>query len=166
MKQSVRSTCAKIARDNMRDDIGKTMHILEDMKAKDPGMVVRYQLASKGRIKSMLWCSGKNRLDYERFGDVITFDTTYKTNLYNMPFDLFVGVNRYFQTIIFGGVLLMTEKTSDFKWAFTSFVDVMGGRLPKTILTGMIPPLMQITFPNYASQLMKYLASQCNLIAA
>jgi hypothetical protein len=63
-KQSVWS-CAKIARNNMRDDIGKTMRILEDMKAKDPRMVVRYQLDSKGRIKSMFWCSGKNRLDYE-----------------------------------------------------------------------------------------------------
>jgi hypothetical protein len=109
------------------------------MKAKDPRMVVRYQLESKGRIKSMFWCSGKNRLDYEIFSDAITFDTTYKTNLYSMPFGLFVGVNSHFQTVIFGGVLLMTEETSDFKWAFTSFVDVMGGRLPKTILTGMIP---------------------------
>jgi hypothetical protein len=123
----------------MRDDIGKTMRILEAMKAKDPGMAVRYQLDSKGRIKSMLWCSGNNRLDYERFGDAITFDTTYKTNLYSMLFRIFVGVNNHFQTVIFGGVLLTAEKTTDFKWAFTSFVDVMGGRQPKTILTGMIP---------------------------
>jgi hypothetical protein len=135
-KQSVKAACAKIARENMRDDIRKTLNLLEEMKSKDPGMAVRYQVDKEGRIKSMLWCTGKNKLDYEMFGDAITFDTTYKTNLYSMPFGLFVGVNSHFQSVIFGGVLLTSEKASDFKWVFTTFTDVMGGRLPKTILTG------------------------------
>jgi hypothetical protein len=42
----------------------------------------------------------------------VTFDTTYITNLYDMPFGLFVGVNNHFQSIIFGGVMMRDEKES------------------------------------------------------
>jgi hypothetical protein len=33
---------------------------------------------------------------YKFFGDAIIFDPTYKTNLYDMPFGLFVRVNNHF----------------------------------------------------------------------
>jgi hypothetical protein len=85
----------------------------------------------------MLWCSGKNISDYAKFGDAITFDTTYRTNLYSLPFGLFMRVNNHFQSVVFGGVLLTTEKTADFEWAFKCFIGVMGGEAPKTILIGM-----------------------------
>ena len=92
------------------------MQLLELMRTQDPGMEVRFVIDEEGRIKSMLWCTGKNRSDYAQFGDVVTFDTTYRTNLYNLPFGLFVGVNNHFQSIIFGGVLLTSEKTEDFEY--------------------------------------------------
>jgi hypothetical protein len=73
---------------------------------------------------------------------VVTFDTTYRTNQYNLPFGLFVGVNNHFQSIMFGGVLLTTEKVEDFEWAFSKFAEIMGGKQPHTILTGSF-----VTFP-------------------
>jgi len=120
----------------MKDDIGKTMRLLEDKKKTDPGLEVRFQMDGSGAMKTMLWCTGKNRVDYENFGDAITFDTTYRTNLYSLPFGLFVGVNNHFQSIVFGGVLLTSEKTIDFEWAFTNFVEIMNGKAPLTMLTG------------------------------
>ena len=100
-------------------------------------MDVRFKLDSDGRIMRMLWCTGRNKERYKQFGDTITFDTAYRTNLYDLPFGLFVGVNNHFQSTVFGGVLLTSEKTEDFEWAFKSFVDIMGGKEPHTILTGM-----------------------------
>ena len=44
--------------------------------------------------------------------------------------------NNHFQSVVFGGVLLTTEKTEDFEWAFSNFVELMGGVPPTTILTG------------------------------
>jgi hypothetical protein len=64
----------------------------------------------------------------------VTFDTTYRTNLYDMPFGLFVGVNNHFQSIIFGGVMMRDEKES-FDWVFKKSVRVVGGKTPQTILT-------------------------------
>ncbi|KAM0831897.1 hypothetical protein ACQ4PT_065253 [Festuca glaucescens] len=72
---------------------------------------------------------------YQHFGDVITFDTTYETNIYKMPFGMFVGVNNHFQSVIFAGVLLTNETAANFKWAFEEFVAMMGGKAPQTILT-------------------------------
>lgn len=138
-KQAVRSICAKLSQQNLVDDIGKTMKLLSEMKTKDPGLEVRFQLDKSGTLKSMLWCTGKNRYDYSKFGDAITFDTTYRTNLYSLPFGLFVGINNHFQSIIFGGVLLTTEKTEDFEWAFRTFTEIMGGKAAKTMLTGNNP---------------------------
>ncbi|CAL5021319.1 unnamed protein product [Urochloa decumbens] len=134
-KESVKSLCAKISRENMIDDMGKTLRLLEDMKRTDQAFEVRFKLDEKGTLNSMLWCTGKNRLDYANFGDAVTFDTTYRTNLYSLPFGLFVGINNHFQSVILGGVLLTTEKTADFEWAFKEFIDIMGGKAPKTILT-------------------------------
>jgi hypothetical protein len=116
---------------------GKTLKLLEEMKAVDPMFQVIFELDPERRIKSMLWCSGKNISDYAKFGDAITFDTTYRTNLYSLPFGLFMRVNNHFQSVVFGGVLLTTEKTADFEWAFKCFIGVMGGEAPKTILIGM-----------------------------
>jgi len=110
-KETIRSLCAKVARENMADDIGKTLKLLTEMKSKDP-------------------------IDYKNFGDAVTFDTTYRTNLYSLPFGIFIGVNSHFQSIIFGGVLLTSEKAEDFQWAFENFVDIMEGLAPTTILTG------------------------------
>jgi hypothetical protein len=83
----------------------------------------------------MFWAHGGSVLSYQSFGDVVTFDTTYRTNLYNLPFGLFVGVNHHYQSIMFGAVLLTEETTEAFRWAFRAFVDAMGLH-PRTILTG------------------------------
>jgi hypothetical protein len=106
-KEAVRSLCAKLSQENIRDDIGKTLSLLQKMKEQDPSMCMTFQLDDESRISwSMLWCIGKNRVDYSFFEDVITFDTTYRTKLYNLPFGIFVGVNNHFQSVIFGGLLL------------------------------------------------------------
>jgi hypothetical protein len=135
-REVIRNVCARLAQENIRDDLEKTIKILDQMKETDREMEVRFKVDEEGRIVRMLWCTGKNKTRYKQFGDAITFDTTYRTNLYNLPFGLFVGINNHFQTTMFGGVLLASEKMEDFEWTFYNFVDVMGGKAPSTILTG------------------------------
>ena len=45
-----------------------------------------------GRLQCLFWSDSTLCLDYAYFGDVVTFNSTYKTNKYNLPFVLLVGV--------------------------------------------------------------------------
>jgi len=56
----------------------------------------------KGHVLGMFWCDTQCMLDYAAFGDVVVFDSTYKTNRYNLPLMPFVGVIHHYRTVIFG----------------------------------------------------------------
>ncbi|KAL7245308.1 hypothetical protein ACSBR2_000599 [Camellia fascicularis] len=44
---------------------------------------------------NFFWRDGRSRVDYDCFGDVVVFNTTYRTNKYNLICALFVGVNHH-----------------------------------------------------------------------
>ncbi|PNT66771.1 hypothetical protein BRADI_3g16812v3, partial [Brachypodium distachyon] len=134
-KRSLENLCKQISKEEANDDVRKTIDLFTKMRDEDPSFVYTADLDSDGRIRTLIWVNGKSKLDYRYFGDAITFDTTYKTNLYGMPFGLFVGVNNHFQSIIFSGVLMRQETIESFEWIFREFTSLMGGKAPITILT-------------------------------
>ncbi|XP_027150221.1 protein FAR1-RELATED SEQUENCE 5-like [Coffea eugenioides] len=74
-------------------------------------------------------------IDYNFFGNVVTFDTTYKTNKEYRPLGVFVGFNQHRQIVIFGAALMYDETIDSFKWVFGTFLEAMCGKHPSTILT-------------------------------
>jgi hypothetical protein len=54
------------------------------------------------KLRNVFWADARSRAAYDLFKDVITFDTAYLTNKYDMPFAHFVGVNHYSQSILLG----------------------------------------------------------------
>jgi len=87
------------------------------------------------RMKNVFWADARSRASYEVFGDVVTFDTTYLTNKYEMPFAPFVGVNHHGQSILFGAALISSEDTTTFVWLFEAWLKCMKGRAPMAIIT-------------------------------
>ncbi|KAL4195301.1 hypothetical protein AMTRI_Chr05g63970 [Amborella trichopoda] len=77
----------------------------------------------------------KSRIAYDFFGDVIIFDTTYKTNAYRTPYAPILGVNHHTKTIFLGCALLYREDEESFTWLFTKWLEVMNGCQSKTIIT-------------------------------
>ena len=61
-------------------------------------------------------------MDYVCFGDILTFDTTYRTNAYKKPLVVLVGVNHHHQTVVFGCVLLMNESIGTYEWVLETFL--------------------------------------------
>ncbi|KAF5470654.1 hypothetical protein F2P56_011153 [Juglans regia] len=82
-----------------------------------------------------VWADARSRAMYESFGDVITFDTTYLTNAYKMPFAPFVGVNHHGQSILFGCGLISNEDAHTFEWLFKSWLKCMKDQSPSAIIT-------------------------------
>jgi hypothetical protein len=117
-KRSLRAICSKIAKDQMDDDVQKTLDVFRQIRQQDPDFQFSVEPGDQNQINSLLWINGKSREQFKCFGDVICFDTTYSTNIYKMPFGLFVGVNNHFQTTIFGGVFMKQKTTDSFSWVF------------------------------------------------
>ncbi|KAK2652163.1 hypothetical protein Ddye_012019 [Dipteronia dyeriana] len=68
----------------------------------------------EGRLKNVFWADARSRALYKEFGDALTFDSTYLTNKYDMPFAAFVGVNHHGQSTLFGCGLISNEDTETY----------------------------------------------------
>lgn len=93
----------------------------------------------------------RSRIAYSRFVDAVSFDSTYKTNKYSMPFAPFTGTNHHRQSITFGFALLGDESENTYTWLFETLLEAMGGRPPISILTDQdqsITNAIAIAFPN------------------
>jgi FAR1 DNA-binding domain/MULE transposase domain len=93
------------------------------------------QLDSEGRITNIFYRDGRSHIDYDCFGDVVVFDTTYRMNKYNMVCAPFLGVNHHWQNVMFGCAFLLDDSVESYEWLFRSFVESMGGHAPKSLFT-------------------------------
>ncbi|XP_073106591.1 protein FAR1-RELATED SEQUENCE 5 isoform X1 [Elaeis guineensis] len=116
-------------------DAGATLEYLQKMQDNNPSFFYAVQVDEDDNMTNFFWADAKSMMDYNYFGDVVCFDTTYKIYGYGRPFALFIGVNHHKQIVIFGAALLYDEGTESFKWLFETFKSVMSGSQPKTVLT-------------------------------
>ncbi|KAG7984647.1 hypothetical protein I3843_04G170700 [Carya illinoinensis] len=121
------------------------------MRLQNDGFTYMIDVDEELRLMNVFWADARSRAAYEYFGDVITFDTTYLTNRYGMPFAPFVGVNHHGQSILLGAGLLSSEDTSTFVWLFRAWLECMNGRAPKAIITDQdraMKSVIALVFPD------------------
>ncbi|KAI9195804.1 hypothetical protein LWI28_018281 [Acer negundo] len=100
---------------------------------KNPSFFQSVQLDNEEQITNMFWADARIIIDYGQFGDVVSFDTTYKINKANKPFAVFVGFNHHRETVIFWAALMYDETIDSFIWLFETFLKAMSGKAPKTL---------------------------------
>ncbi|XP_045812262.1 protein FAR-RED IMPAIRED RESPONSE 1-like [Trifolium pratense] len=111
-------------------DANAMLECFMHMQEENPKFFYAIDLDDEDRIKNVFWVDAKGRDDYQEFGDVISFDTTYITNKYKMPFAPFIGVNNHFQSRLLGCALLSDESTHTFTWLMKTWLRAMGGKPP------------------------------------
>ncbi|KAI8529336.1 hypothetical protein RHMOL_Rhmol12G0217200 [Rhododendron molle] len=108
-------------------------------------------LDDKGRLVNVFWADARSRATCKEFGDVVTFDTTYLVNQYDMPFAPFLGVNHHGQSILLGCGLVSHEDIKSFSWLFKTWMTCMWGCAPKAIITDQCMAMknaIEEVFPN------------------
>ncbi|XP_057720201.1 protein FAR1-RELATED SEQUENCE 5-like [Arachis stenosperma] len=116
-------------------DANAAINYLIGKSNNDPLFFGKYTFTSDERLEHIFWADGQSIIDYHCFGDIVAFDSTYKKNKYNKPLVIFSGCNHHGQTVIFGSGLLSDETTETYKWLLETFVEVMGGKSPKAVIT-------------------------------
>ncbi|XP_026399627.1 protein FAR1-RELATED SEQUENCE 9-like [Papaver somniferum] len=116
-------------------ETGGVLEYLQKMQVNDPNFYSAIQVDEDDLITNIFWADARMMLDYDLFGDVVCFDTTFRKNKEGRPFAMFVGVNHHKQSIIFGAALLYDESAETFIWLFDTFSKAMSGKKPKSIFT-------------------------------
>uniref|UniRef100_A0A803MDV5 Protein FAR1-RELATED SEQUENCE n=2 Tax=Chenopodium quinoa TaxID=63459 RepID=A0A803MDV5_CHEQI len=76
-------------------DVQTLVNILNQEQSDDPNFFFRVKFDNEGRISNIFWRDSMMLEDYRIYGDVLVFDTTYRTNIYNLICAPFVGINNH-----------------------------------------------------------------------
>ena len=85
-----------------------------DMQEKNQDFFYMMDLNETGRLKNVFWANARSRLAYKHFDDVLSFDTTYLVNKWDMPFTPFVGVNHHSHSILLRCAPLLEDTISNY----------------------------------------------------
>ncbi|XP_016207062.1 protein FAR1-RELATED SEQUENCE 5-like [Arachis ipaensis] len=117
--------------------------------------MARYNDTVDDMLANLLWADGGSRLDYQYFGDVLAFDSTYKKNKYDRPLVIFSGSNHK-QTCIFGFGLVLDESIASYTWLLENFLEVMCNKVPSVVVTDeddLIREAVRKVFPDATHRL-------------
>ncbi|KAK1573101.1 hypothetical protein QYE76_008312 [Lolium multiflorum] len=117
------------------NDMSKLLAHFEEVKVHDPEFFKKIDLDHDDRVRRIFWVDGPARAAYKKYNDCLSFDATYMTNCYSMPFAPFIGINRYGQSIQLGCGFLRNKQVADYVWLFEAFLEAMDGVQPLNIIT-------------------------------
>ncbi|XP_074336357.1 protein FAR1-RELATED SEQUENCE 5-like [Apium graveolens] len=95
----------------------------------------RVDVDDENRVRGLVWVDPWSMNAYKNFGDVVTFDSTYRTNRYCMPFIPITGINHHYQNILFGFALVRDETEASYKWVLRTWLEAVDNKTPRTIIT-------------------------------
>ncbi|XP_074375190.1 protein FAR1-RELATED SEQUENCE 5-like [Apium graveolens] len=104
-------------------------------KQSDGIFFYRVDVDEENRVRGLVWVDPRSLNAYKNFGDVVTFDSTYRTNRYDMPFIPITGVNHYYQNILFGFALVRDEKETSYRCVLKTWLEAVDNKPPVTIIT-------------------------------
>ncbi|CAL9012831.1 unnamed protein product, partial [Prunus brigantina] len=152
MENDCRNYINKVRRLQLREGVATAIQkYFFKMQAQNANFFYAIDPDESGWLRNVFWANSRSRATYEEFGDAITFDTTYLTNKYDMPFASFVGVNHHRHSILLGSGLISSEDTETFVWLFKVWLACMSRHAPCGIITNQdraMKNAIEIVFPN------------------
>ncbi|XP_023732794.1 protein FAR1-RELATED SEQUENCE 5 [Lactuca sativa] len=107
-----------------------------------------YRVENK-QLNALFWADETSKINYKEFGDVVSFDATFRTNRYHMVFVPFTGIDNHKRCVTFGAGLLSREDTDSYIWLLKSFLKAFG-KQPLLVLSDQDPAMkkaIETVFP-------------------
>ncbi|XP_076912621.1 protein FAR-RED IMPAIRED RESPONSE 1-like [Bidens hawaiensis] len=125
---------------------------------------------SNGELDRLFWADEISKKNYLAFGDIISFDATFKTNKYNMVFVPFTAIDNHRRNVIVGAALLSSKSIESYSWLLKVFLDYFG--ITPKVVVDQDPAMKQaisLVLPNSRHRLcmwhiMKKLADKLSLV--
>ena len=92
-KKHVTNYAATINRDIANSDMMEVVQMFNKKQTENPGFCYSFELDGENKVRSLFWTDVRSRMMYDICGDCISFDTTFLTNKYNIPFTPFVAIS-------------------------------------------------------------------------
>nr|XP_029153400.1 protein FAR1-RELATED SEQUENCE 5-like [Arachis hypogaea] len=135
---------------DVNKDVKEMIRYFMRMRDINPNFFFAVDVDENNKFKSTIWVDARCRASYEYFGDVVSFDTTYRRNKHGLPFASFVGVNHHGKSTLLGCALLGNEEIPSFEWVFKNWLNCMGSP-PHAIITDQCKSIfgaIKNVFPN------------------
>ncbi|KAL4555361.1 hypothetical protein LXL04_037979 [Taraxacum kok-saghyz] len=141
-------TCKKTVQENdamlterKEIDMLALLEACRETAQKDDGFAYNYTTDENGKVENFSWAYGDSIRAFSVFGDVVTFETTYRSITYNMLLGVWFGIDNHGKAFLLGCVLLQDETSQSFSWALQTFIRFLRGNHPQTIVTDIDPTL-------------------------
>ncbi|XP_073016709.1 protein FAR1-RELATED SEQUENCE 5-like [Primulina eburnea] len=144
-------------------DASALLHHFINKANKESNFYWNVQLDDDNRVMNFFLRDSRCEVDYVFFGDILSVDTTYRTNRYNLICAPFVGINQHRQNVLFGLAFMSDATESSFEWLFKTFLDSMNGKQPETIFTDQCQAMMnaiETIFPHSHHRLCQWHINQ------
>jgi hypothetical protein len=119
----------------LEGDTEAALAYLNGKREGDSQFYCKFSVDEENRLCNLFWRDSRSLIDYESYGDVLLFDSTYKTNCYHKPLVLFVGSSNHLTSIVFGCALLLDETIETYTWVLQTFISSMNDKKPIAVLT-------------------------------
>ncbi|KAF5781947.1 putative transcription factor FAR family [Helianthus annuus] len=99
-----------------------------------PDFSCEYFNLEEGVLGGLFWADQDMKRNYLVFGDVVSFDSTFRSNKYDMVFVPFTGIDNHHHNVTFAAALLANETADTYKWLLKVFKKVFGSA-PRVVVT-------------------------------
>ncbi|GKB33838.1 FAR1-related sequence 5-like protein [Tanacetum coccineum] len=102
-------------------DAQMLIHKIENRKKHVSDFSFDY-LVENAELSAIFWADEVSKYNYKEFGDVVSFDATFKTNKYKMVFVPFTAIDNHRKCVTVAAGLLKNETTKSYIWLLKAFM--------------------------------------------
>lgn len=104
-----------------RGDAKVLVDLMSKKRESDPNFFFAYKCIDS-ELHTIFWADEVARFNYAEFGDVISFDSTFRTNRHYMVFVPFTAVDNHNCNVVVGSALVGHEDIPNYKWLLQAFL--------------------------------------------